>query len=118
VHFDPLAGDKRGVFPIAVAMTRKLAGRTQKILVAGDADFLSNSVLAQTNAYNLKLSADLFKWFSGGAFPVNVDRPIPTDDVLLVKRKQLSGIKLGFLGVIPALIVALGALQLISRKRK
>jgi ABC-2 type transport system permease protein len=118
VHFDPLVGDKRGVFPIVVTMTRKLAGHTQKILVSGDADFLSNSVLAQTNAYNLRFSADLFKWFSGEAFPVNVDRPIPTDDVLLVKRKQLSGIKLGFLGVIPALIVALGAFKLISRKRK
>jgi ABC-2 type transport system permease protein len=118
VHFDPLAGDKRGVFPIAVTMTRKVAGRTQKILTTGDADFLSNNMLKQTSASNLKFAADLFKWFSGSAFPVNVDRPVPTDDVLLVKRKQLSSIKFGFLGVIPALIVALGAFKLISRKRK
>lgn len=42
VGFDPRA-DARGPFTIGMALTRPTAGRTQRVVVVGDGDFLSNA---------------------------------------------------------------------------
>ncbi|MCR8556546.1 Gldg family protein [Mucilaginibacter sp. BJC16-A38] len=118
VTYDAVAGDKKGSFPVAAALSRTINSRQQKIIVSGDADFISNLALKAPKGYNLTYGQSLFKWFCDDAFPVDVSRVATTDDTLQIKRKQLSTFKLVFLGIVPALIVALGAFILISRKRK
>jgi ABC-2 type transport system permease protein len=118
VIYDAVAGDKKGSFPVAAALSRIVNSRRQKIIVSGDADFMSNLALKAPKGYNLTYGQSLFKWFCNGEFPVDVKRIVTTDDTLHIKRKQLSTFKLIFLGIVPALIVALGAFILISRKRK
>jgi len=118
VTYDAAKGDENGSFPIAAALYRDINGHRQNIIVSGDADFMSNIALKTPKGHNLGYSLALFKWFSNGAFPVDVSRVGTTDDTLQIKRKQLSTFKLLFMGVVPALIVALGAFILISRKRK
>ncbi|AYL94373.1 Gldg family protein [Mucilaginibacter celer] len=118
IQFDGSAGDKKGVFPVAAALSRNINGHNQKIIVTSDADFISNLAIKTPKGYNLKFGQSLFKWFSNGEFPVDVRRIATTDDSLQVKRKQLSTFKLVIMVIVPGLTVVLGALLLISRKRK
>lgn len=118
VTYDAAAGDQKGSFPVAAALSRMINSRQQKIIVSGDADLMSNLALKAPKGYNLTYSQLLFKWFCNGEFPVDVSRFATTDDTLQIKRKQLSTFKLVFLAIVPALIVALGAFILIGRKRK
>jgi ABC-2 type transport system permease protein len=118
VTYDAAAGDKKGSFPVGVTLSRIVNSHQQKIIVSGDADFMSNLALKAPKGYNLTYGRSLFKWFCNGEFPVDANRVATTDDTLQIKRRQLSTFKLIFLGIVPALIVALGAFILIGRKRK
>lgn len=116
VSYEPLQGDKKGSKPLMLALTRKVVNKQQKILISGDADFMSDNIIEQ--AYNFPFINGIFKWFSDGAFPVTVKRPVPKDNAILANRKQLSVYRLATLWGLPALIIACGAALLLIRKRK
>jgi len=118
VKYNALAGDKKGEFPVVLTLTRGINGKEQHILVSGDADFMSNATLIAGKGANKNFVKSIFKWFSGDEFPIDVSRQRNTDDAVLLKRKEISTLKMVLLGVIPGLIIALGAFILISRKRK
>jgi ABC-2 type transport system permease protein len=107
------AGDQKGIFPVVLALTRK----QQKIIITGDADFMSNAELAHPRALNQIFVNSIFKWFSDGEFPLEISRPVMTDDKLLLNRKQIASLKMVLLILVPALLIALGAFVLIRRKR-
>lgn len=107
------AGDQKGAFPLVLALTRK----EQRIIISGDADFMSNAELAHARGLNQIFVNSIFKWFSKGEFPLDISRPVMTDDNLLLNRKQVASLKMVLLFIIPALLIALGAFILISRKR-
>ena len=107
------AGDEKGVFPVVLALT----GKQQRIIIAGDADFMSNTELAHQRGLNQIFVNSIFKWFSNGEFPLDISRPAMTDDGFLLNRKQIAALKMVLLVIIPALLVALGAFVLIRRKR-
>jgi ABC-2 type transport system permease protein len=111
------AGDERGRFPIMLALIRKINNKEQRIMISGDADFMSNTALDHPKGANQLLVNNIFKWFSNGAFPLDVSRPVMTDDQLSVNRKQISKLKLIFLGIVPALLIGIAAIILIRRKR-
>jgi ABC-2 type transport system permease protein len=117
VRFNAADGDQGGSFPVVLSLSRNLKGKTQKIMVTGDADFMSNVELQHPRGFNEYFVSTMFKWFSNNAFPVNISRPKTTDDNILFNRKQISMVKTLLLGVIPALILAFGAVVLIKRKR-
>jgi len=117
VKYNELAGDKNGVFPVVLTLRRGINGKEQRILVSGDADFMSNATLIAGKGANKNFVKSIFKWFSGNEFPIDVSRPRNTDDAVLLKRKEISTLKMVLLGGIPGLIIALGAFILISRKR-
>jgi ABC-2 type transport system permease protein len=116
VSYEPQQGDEKGSKPLMLALTRKVANKDQKILISGDADFMSDNLIGQ--AYNFPFINGIFKWFSDDAFPVTVKRPVPKDDAILASRKQLSVYRLVTLWGLPVLIIACGALLLLIRKRK
>ena len=107
------AGDEKGIFPIVLSLTRN----DQRIIIAGDADFMSNAELAHARGLNQIFVNNIFKWFSKGEFPLEINRPAMTDDNLLLKRKQMASLKMILLFIIPGLLIASGAFILISRKR-
>jgi len=117
VKYNELAGDKKGVFPVVLTLMKGINGKEQRILVSGDADFMSNATLIAGKGSNKNFVKSIFKWFSGDEFPIDVSRPRNTDDAVLLKRKEISTLKMVLLGIIPGLIIALGAFILISRKR-
>lgn len=116
--YHPAAGDEQGEFPVAVALTRNVNHKQQRIVVSGDADFMSNGELSRgkrgANEYYMQ---GLFRWLGHGTFPVDVSRPDPLDMKLDVKREQITVLMYLCKGVIPALIAIMGAILLFKRRR-
>jgi ABC-2 type transport system permease protein len=118
--YSPDQGDQKGPLPVAVSLTRNINGKQQRIVVSGDADFLSNSELARQNirTSNFDFSTALFSWFSYGEFPIDGYRPPSADKRLTLTDSGLSFLKVLLLGILPGLVLLIGAVTLIRRKRK
>src|SRR5690606_4422319 len=106
--------------PVAVALTKKFPEKEQKILVVGDADFMSNAELARYNirTANSDFVVQLFKWFSDGEYPINTSRPDPIDNKITISRGGINSLKALFLGILPLAIGIAGGVTLIRRKRQ
>jgi len=118
--YAPEQGDQAGPLPAIVGLTRTINGRQQRIVVAGDADFLSNAELGRNNIQtsNFDFSTGIFSWFTNGAFPIETTRPPSPDKRLEISSQGLTALKVFLLGVLPGILLAMGAVLLIRRKRK
>jgi ABC-2 type transport system permease protein len=109
---------------LAVGLTRELAGREQRIMIVGDADFMSNREFrrddrkSRSESANLSLTLEMFKWLSHGEFPVATDRPEPNDITVRIDSDAIFDMRLIFYAIAPALIMMTGAALLISRRRR
>lgn len=119
VTFMPEAGDQRKTFPVALALTRKVQDRSQRILITGDADLINNVELARKKPIvaNFFFSINAFKWLSNDIFPINTIRPEAKDKKFRIGHTGLVAIKYILLGLIPLIIISSGAWTLIKRKR-
>lgn len=120
VTFNEAEGDVPGPVTTVVGLSRKINGKDQRIVIAGDADFLSNKELSrqQPRTANFVFSTSLFRWMSGGEFPIDTTRPEDRDKKVNTTLEQLSVERIILLWVIPALLAAFAAVLLIRRKRK
>ena len=105
-----------GTYPIAVSMTRSLDGRQQRVIVSGDADFMSNGELDRSRGMNTQYMHGIFRWLSNGEFPVYTPRLPPRDTDLLVSREVIKvWMWIGKAGL-PALLLIVGAIILFRRR--
>jgi ABC-2 type transport system permease protein len=118
--FEAKNGDQHGTFPGALMLTRKINNKDQRILVSGDADFLSNKELGRNNikTVNGSFAISVFSWFSNNEFPVDVSRPEGKDNTIKLSKVGFKTVRVLYCGVIPVAIVLLGMVLLIRRKRK
>ena len=118
--FNAAAGDERGIFPVSVTLKRKVNGKEQRIIVSGDADYISN--VQFTNAERAvkeerQLSADiLFRWLAYGEFPVVDDRIAPRDLNIIATKGQISAMSIVFKFILPAVMVLMGIIILFKRR--
>ncbi len=119
ISYDPGRGDRKGVFPLALALTRKLAGREQRIMVVGDADFMSNAEMDRhaPRTENFDFITGVFRWLDDGRFPVDTSRP-RTGDILNMGRDAVMLVRVIFFGVLPLLLILGATVLLVSRKRR
>lgn len=119
IFFDPQV-DKRAAMPLAVTLERKVGKKNQKIMVVGDADFLSNAEMARNNlnTVNSSFAMRIFRWLNDGKYPVNTSRPRAIDTVIKVSRSEIVALKVGYALVLPLIVGAIGAGLLMIRKRK
>lgn len=120
VSFDAAAGDKKGEFPVMVALTRQTGEKEQRIIVSGDADFMSNAELLRSNIQtgNFTFLMELFHWFSAGEFPLDTYREETTDDGVKLTAKGVDTMKWLLAGGLPLLVIAGVATMLIRRNRR
>ncbi|HSC38540.1 MAG TPA: hypothetical protein VLD19_11725, partial [Chitinophagaceae bacterium] len=120
VDFMPEEGDVKGAFPLAVSVARKINGKEQRIIISGDADFMSNAELQRKNvpAANFAFSTGLFSWLSYGAYPIDSSRPGESDTKANITKDQVKVLRFAVLYVVPALLLLFGSILLIRRKRK
>lgn len=113
-------GDVRQSVPTILSLTRKINGKEQRIVIAGDADFLSTGELARYNTKiaNFIFSTALFSWLSYGEFPIDTSRPKAKDDRVKVTVEQVAMWKIIFVWIFPAILAIIGSVLVIRRKRK
>ncbi|TCC96858.1 Gldg family protein [Pedobacter psychroterrae] len=117
-HFNPETGDSAGPLVTGLALTRNIHGKTQKIAIFGDADWLSNAMLQNANSYNNKLAAGLFYWLSDNKVPIDVRRPNPIDTKVFLKKADAPFYNYLYKFVIPAILIAAFVIIWLRRKRR
>ena len=113
-------GDQPGPLTAAIGLTRTINGRQQRIVVTGDADFLSNAELGRytPKTANFDFSTALFSWFSHGEFPIDTSRPLSKDKKITLTSSGMVILKWLLLAFLPGLLLIAGSIILIRRKRK
>ncbi|RZS75926.1 Gldg family protein [Pseudobacter ginsenosidimutans] len=111
--FSSHEGDiKSTSFATAIALSRQRNNKEQRIIIAGDADFLSN--FRQKNS----LIDPLYSWLSYNQFPVYTPYPRANDNVFLLSPAGASVQRILLLWILPAVVLVTGTVILIRRKRK
>ena len=118
VTFNEAAGDVKGPVTTVVALDRKINGKVQRIVVAGDADFLSNKELSRRLTANFVFSTSLFRWMSGGEFPIDASRPDARDKKITTTLEGIKWQRIICLWILPGILLAVAAVLLVRRKRK
>ncbi len=101
-------GERPGPLTLGYAFSRQQPGRTQRLLVLGDGDFLSNAYLG--NGGNLDLGLNLVRWLSGDDNLLDIPARTAPDTRLNLSRTAGAIIGLGFLFVVPLLLITTGLL--------
>jgi ABC-2 type transport system permease protein len=115
VSFSPQDGDVKGPIAASLSLSRKVNGKEQRIVINGDADFMRNAAFSLVGS---QFTTSLFSWLAYGEFPIDSYRPSREDNRVKVTTDQVGTLKLIFLWMLPAAIVAFAAILLIRRKRK
>ena len=112
--FTPAEGDvKRTPFTTIATVTRKLPNKQQRILVAGDADYMSN-----LRNGGKPVTIGFFSWLDDNRFPVYTPMPEPLDQLFTISGKAAKAQSTFFIWILPALLLLLGIVILVRRKRK
>ncbi|WP_165434871.1 Gldg family protein [Pseudobacter ginsenosidimutans] len=101
-------------FSTIVAFQRDINNKDQRILLAGDADFLSNKRSMQASRWG----PHFFSWLDHGDYPLRVGRPAPPDNLLTITGKTARMINIIYVYVLPGAVLLFATILLIRRKRK
>ena len=119
---NPNAGEKEQTYVTAFAAERKVGDKTQRIIVSGDADCLSNAEMyMQRDGYrpgNAEVVKEGFHWLTDGMFPVDVTKVEPRDVYYIITLEQFKSVKYVFQLVIPGLLLLLGIGLWFKRHKK
>ena len=124
IAYDEGKRERQGPLELGYAITRaitadspdkdaadeKSAAKTpneQRIVVVGDGDFLSNTYLG--NGGNLELGINMVQWLSRGDALINIPVKISPDRSLQLSPFASGAIAIGFLFVLPLLLIGIGA---------
>lgn len=100
-------------FTLALALSRKVGNKEQKIAIAGDADFPSN--LRTGSQF---LASNYLSWLTDESFPIHVFSIPPTDTLLSISLKTAQTQKIILVWILPAAVLILGSVILLRRKRQ
>lgn len=122
VKLNPVVGEREQRYVTALALSRKIGEKEQKIVVLGDADCISNIELfkrrEEIRAENYYIILGSFHWLSDGEAPVDVRRPLPIDNDIFLGKEGAKITKVAFTWVIPGLILLLALLVWIRRRSR
>lgn len=111
--FNSNDGDTAGPITIGVALHRQSinnsdasTNNSQRVVVIGDSDFLSNSYLG--DGANLNLGLNIFNWLMGDDDLISVGAKLSPDTKLELSNTQLMVIAFGFFLIIPIALLIIG----------
>ena len=118
--FNQAAGELKKPYVPVIALSRKIQHKEQKIIVTGDADWLSNGELQTTRkevrSANFPFICAAFYWLSDGAAPINTERDEPIDNNLLITREQWKLPRFIFKWGIPFILISFGTVIWFRRR--
>ncbi|MDR1414202.1 MAG: GldG family protein, partial [Odoribacteraceae bacterium] len=119
---NPAAGEAEQQFVLALALARQVGEKEQRVMIYGDADFISNGGMAPPRGVyqvsNFTTISGMFDWLSYGTVPIDVSRPFSRDTRFVIGKPAVPYMKIGLLGLFPLLLLAWGALIIVRRKAK
>ena len=119
IRHDADAGELKGPLDFGLALSRLSPSPDkgeQRAVVIGDGDFLSNTFLG--NGGNRALGEHLVDWLLGDDALVDLPPRGAPDRLLQISQGELNALSLGFLVVLPLLLLAIGALIVWRRRRR
>jgi len=119
IIFDSSTGDIAGPITIAVALHRSISDSntaSQRVVVIGDGDFLSDTYIGA--GANLNLGLNIFNWLIGDDDLISVEVKPSPDTKLKLNDTQLAIIGFGFFLIIPLLLLITGFTLWYKRKNK
>jgi ABC-type uncharacterized transport system involved in gliding motility auxiliary subunit len=108
--------DIRGPLNLAVALSRTLDKREQRVVVFGDADFLANSFIA--NGGNLDLGLSLINWLSQDDAYVSIPVKVARDRSLNLSRNSQAALAGTFFVALPLALISSGVLIWLRRRKR
>lgn len=111
--------ERRGPLTIAAALQRPLSGAnaaSQRVVVFGDGDFLSNAVLG--NGGNLELGLRALNWLAKDDELLTLTPDTSIDTRLTLSKTHLAVMGFGFMLVLPGLLLATGVVLGWMRARR
>jgi ABC-type uncharacterized transport system involved in gliding motility auxiliary subunit len=122
VRFEENTDERAGPLNIGIALTRSLDAaspgkpREQRVLVAGDGDFLSNSFIG--NGGNLDLGLNIVHWLSHDDAFIAIRPKAAPDQNLELGRTAQAVIATSFLLGLPLVLLSSGLLIWLRRRRR
>ena len=120
VKLNAAAGEVQRSYVTGLALSRAAGKKTQKIMILGDADCISNGEISISrqgvSAANYSVITGAFYWMSDNEVPIDVRRPSTTDDRISLDRAGMSTIKILLIWAFSGLL-ALFAIILWIRRR-
>ena len=120
VRLDPELGEVERSYVTALALSRQVEGKEQKIVVLGDADCLSNIELsrgrANVKAANYILISGIFYWLSDEEVPIDVRRPEMPDDAVFIGEMAMGVFKVIFRWILPIGLLFLTIFMWVRRR--
>jgi len=114
-----LPDDQRGRFVTSLLMKRSINNRQQRIIVSSDADYLSNDRTGfSPPTYNQEFAFWPFSYFTYGQFPANTLHPEDIDTGFHVTSEDMPAQEILLYYIVPGILLLLGTIILIRRKRK
>ncbi|SKD09752.1 ABC-2 type transport system permease protein [Chitinophaga ginsengisegetis] len=112
--FSPQEGDIQiNSFPTCIQLTRQINNREQRMIVCGDADFLSDQ-----KSYSSWVSRTFYCWLNDGRMPIYSNYPYASDNMLSLSPARATVQRIAYLWVLPGILLFLSTVLLIRRKRK
>lgn len=122
VTMDPSTGEVEMPHPTALALTRDVNGKEQKIIVLGDADCLSNAEIniqrMKVRGANYDMINGIFSWMTGDQYPVDVRREAVKDNHIDATKAQAKTSKTIMSIVIPSVLLIVYLLIWIRRRNR
>jgi len=100
--------DVRGPITIAMALERPRGDKTQRVVVVGGSNFLSNAFVGLLS--NLDLGVNVLNWLSEDENLITIQPRARVDSELNLGRAGLTSIVIGFLLLLPAAFLVAGGM--------
>ena len=117
---DEKTGETEQAYPTALALSRKIGDKEQRIIILGDADCISNGEVSMSRkdvrAMNYSVIIGSFYWLSHEEVPIDIRRPSTTDTELYVSEAGAIATKIGFMGVLTAFLIFMALFIWIRRR--
>ena len=109
------ADDENGKFVTAVLLERDIKGKKQRIVICGDADYLTRF---KGGGWGSAFAFYSLGTFTNNEFPIDVREEESLDATFLIARNEQAPFKIIFNYCIPLVIIVAGSVFLIKRRRK
>jgi len=118
-RFNPAAGEIKGSFPEIVALSRSVGSKEQKIIIAGDADWLSAGELnmqRKQQTSNAAIIDGVFSWLSDDEVPIDTKGVDPIDNSIRIGREGWKIANFLLKWVFPGILAITGIVIWIRRR--